>query len=268
MAIGGNGDAPARTPATTSAVQSVDRALLVLETLAKLGKGGVTEIAEEVGVHKSTASRLIAALESRGYVEQLYERGKYQLGIAVSRLASSRSGHLDLAKLSQNACDTLTAELGETTNVAILDENRAVNIVEAVSSAEIAAQTWVGRSCPAHATSTGKVLLAGLNSDEVAKRLGTTLDGFTENTIVTIKALQAELATARRLGWACSREELEIGLNAVAAPVHDSNGQITAALSVSGPAYRLKASQFNEVAEKTIAAADSVSRQLGWTDST
>jgi DNA-binding IclR family transcriptional regulator len=266
MARGDNGDAQAATPATASAVQSVDRALLLLETLAKLGKGGVTELADAVGVHKSTASRLIAALESRGYVEQLSERGKYQLGIAVSRLAGSRSAHLDLGKLSQDACDKLAAELGETTNVAILDENRAVNIVEAASTAEIAARTWVGRSCPTHATSTGKVLLAGLDADEVRNRLGTTLEGFTETTIVTIDALQAELAAARRVGWACAREELEIGLNAVAAPVYDGNGRITAALSVSGPAYRLNASHFDEVAKKTIAAADSISRQLGWTD--
>jgi DNA-binding IclR family transcriptional regulator len=160
----------------------VDHALLVLEFLAELGKGGVTEIADELGVHKSTVSRLIAALESCGYVEQLSEHGKYQLSIAVSRLVRSRSGHLDLVKLSQDASDTLAAESGETANLAILDKNRAVKIVEAVSTAEIALQTSVGQSCPAHATSIGKVLLAGLDADEVRNRLGTTLEGFTENT--------------------------------------------------------------------------------------
>ncbi len=224
-----------------------------------------TEIAEELGVHKSTASRLIAALESRGYVEQLSERGKYQLGIAVSRLARSRSGHLDLVKLSQDACDTLAAEVGETANLAVLDENRIVNIAEAVSTAEIALQTWIGQTCPAHATSAGKVLLAGLEAADVRNRLGTSLEAFTDNTIVTIDALQAELAATRKAGWASAREELEVGLNAVAAPVFDGNGHIAAALSVSGPAYRLEAADFEEVAKRTIAAADSVSRRLGWT---
>ena len=221
-----------------------------------------TEIADELGVHKSTASRLIAALESRGYVEQLSERGKYQLGIAVSRLARSRSGHLDLVKLSQDACDTL---VGETANLAVLDENRIVNIAEAVSTAEIALQTWIGQTCPAHATSAGKVLLAGLEAADVRNRLGTSLEAFTDNTIVTIDALQAELAATRKAGWASAREELEVGLNAVAAPVFDGNGHIAAALSVSGPAYRLEAADFEEVAKRTIAAADSVSRRLGWT---
>jgi DNA-binding IclR family transcriptional regulator len=266
MASGDDGDAHAGRSDTGPAVQSVDRALLVLELLADMGKGGVTEIADELGVHKSTVSRLIASLESRGYVEQLSERGKYQLGIAVSRLARSRSGHLDLVKLSQDACDTLAAEVGETANLAVLDENRIVNIAEAASTAEIALQTWVGQTCPAHATSAGKVLLAGLDADEVRDRLGTTLEAFTDNTIVTIDALQAELAAARRAGWASAREELEIGLNAVAAPVFDGNGQVAAALSVSGPAYRLEASAFEDVAKQTIAAANSVSRRLGWTE--
>lgn len=266
MATGNNGDAVAGQTDAVPAVQSVDRALLVLEILAELGQGGVTEIADELGVHKSTASRLITALESRGYVEQLSERGKYQLGIAVSRLARSRSGHLDLVKLSQDACDKLAAELGETANLSILDENRTVNIVEAISTAEIARQTWVGQTCPAHATSAGKVLLAGLDAGEVRDRLGTTLEGFTENTIVTVDALEAELAAARKVGWAGAREELEIGLNAVAAPVYDSNGQVAAALSVSGPAYRLEASDFEQVAKLTVEAADAISRQLGWTD--
>lgn len=263
MVTGPNGELDTDRPA---AVQSVDRALLVLEILAEMGKGGVTEIAGALGVHKSTVSRLIAVLESRGYVEQLSERGKYQLGIAVSRLARSRSGHLDLVKLGQDACDNLAAEVGETANLAILDENRSVNIVEAMSTAEIALRTWVGQSCPAHATSSGKALLAGLDPAEVRHHIGTKLERFTDNTIVTIDALRAELAAAREAGWASVSEELEIGLNAVGAPVYDSSGQVVAALSVSGPAYRLKVSDFEKVAKQTIAAAEGVSRGLGWTD--
>jgi DNA-binding IclR family transcriptional regulator len=80
----------------TAAVQSVDRALLVMEILARLGQAGVTEIAAELGVHKSTVSRLIAVLESRGYVEQISGRGKYRLGFSIARLARASSGHLDL----------------------------------------------------------------------------------------------------------------------------------------------------------------------------
>jgi DNA-binding IclR family transcriptional regulator len=249
-----------------AAVQSVDRALLVLEILAKLGQAGVTEIAAELGVHKSTVSRLIAVLESRGYVEQVSGRGKYRLGFSIARLARASSGHLDLVKLSQDVCDSLAAEVGETTNLAVLDADRIINIAEAIGPAEITLRTWVGQSCPAHATSSGKVLLAGLDAADVRARLASVLESFTENTVVKITDLQRELATARERGWASVAEELEVGLNAVAAPVHDANAQVIAALSVSGPAYRMGAAQFEEAAKQTIAAADAISRRLGWVE--
>jgi DNA-binding IclR family transcriptional regulator len=249
-----------------AAVQSVDRALLVMEILAALGQAGVTEIAAELGVHKSTVSRVIAVLESRGYVEQVSDRGKYRLGFSLTRLARSSSGHLDLVKQSQGACDALAADVGETTNLAILDEDRIVNIAEAMGSAGIALRTWVGQSCPAHATSSGKVLLAGLEPGEVRRRLGARLESFTPNTVVKITDLEAELASVRDSGWASVQAELEVGLNAVGAPVYDSNAGVVAALSVSGPSYRLGAEHFEEVAKQAIAAAESISRRLGWID--
>jgi DNA-binding IclR family transcriptional regulator len=251
-------------PPVAPAVQSVDRALLVLEIIAVRGQAGVTEIAAELGVHKSTVSRLITVLEARGYVEQLSDRGKYRLGFAIARLARSGSAQLNLAKQSQQACDLLAAEVGETVNLALLDDNRIVNIVEASPQAEISVRTWVGQSCPAHATSSGKVLLAGLAPAEVRTLLGVRLDTFTATTVATRAELESELAAVRENGWASVEEELEIGLNAVAAPVYDSTAEVVAALSVSGPSYRLGSEHFAQVAKQTVAAADGISRRLGW----
>lgn len=247
-----------------AAVQSVDRALQVLEIIATRGQAGVTEIAAELGVHKSTVSRLIAVLEARGYVEQLSDRGKYRLGFSIARLARSSSAHTSLARQSQPACDALAAEVGETANLALLDDRRIVNIVEASPVAEVAVRTWVGQSCPAHATSSGKVLLAGLAPGELRTRLGQRLETFTPKTVATVAELEAELADVRENGWASVEEELEIGLNAVAAPVYDSAAEVVAALSVSGPSYRLSSEHFAQVAKQTIAAADGISRRLGW----
>jgi DNA-binding IclR family transcriptional regulator len=254
------------TGKTEAAVQSVDRALLVLEILATLGHAGVTEIAAELGVHKSTVSRLIAVLESRGYVEQATERGKYRLGFTISRLARASSGHLDLVKLSQDVCDMLAPEVGETTNLAILDEDRIVNIVETIGPEQISLRTWVGQSCPAHATSSGKVLLAGLDAQDLRARLTATLESFTANTVVTLGDLEHELAGVRERGWACVVEELEVGLNAVSAPIYDADSNVVAALSVSGPAYRLRPDRFPEIAKQTTAAAEVISRRLGWVE--
>ena len=250
---------------SVAAVQSVDRALTVLEIVGKLGTAGVTEIAAELGVHKSTVSRLIAVLESRGFVEQLSDRGKYRLGFAIVRLAGSTSAQMDLAKESQAICDRLSQQSGETTNVAILEENRIINIVEAHGPAEITLRSWVGQNCPAHATSSGKALLADLPPDAVVKRMGDPLPTFTENTVASASQLAAELARVRENGWASVSEELEVGLNAVAAPVRDSTGKAIAALSVSGPTYRLQPARYEVVAEMTIAAAAAISRRLGHT---
>jgi DNA-binding IclR family transcriptional regulator len=246
-----------------AAVQSVDRALMVLEILGKLGSAGVTEIAAELGVHKSTVSRLVAVLESRGFVEQLSDRGKYRLGFAIVRLAGSTSAQMDLAKESQPICDELAQRSGETTNVAILDGDRIINIVESHGPAEITLRTWVGQNCPAHATSSGKVLLAALPPADVQTLLGTRLATFTDNTIGDGPGLAAELDRVRNAGWASVCEELEVGLNAIGAPVRDSSGKVIAALSVSGPAYRLKPARFDEVATMTVLAAAQISRRLG-----
>lgn len=250
---------------SVAAVQSVDRALMVLEILGKLGTAGVTEIATELGVHKSTVSRLITVLESRGFVEQLSDRGKYRLGFALVRLAGSTSAQMDLAKQSQVTCDRLAEQCGETINVAILDGDRIINIVETLGPAEITLRTWIGQNCPAHATSSGKALLSALPTGRVRELLGDTLATFTDNTITDSVALAAELAEVRRRGWASVCEELEIGLNAVGVPLRDSTGKAVAALSVSGPAYRLDPSRFGEVAQMTMAAAEQISRRLGFT---
>lgn len=246
-----------------AAVQSVDRALVVLEIIGKLGTAGVTEVAAELGVHKSTVSRLIAVLESRGFVEQLSDRGKYRLGFAIVRLAGSTSARMDLAKESQAVCDALSERTSETTNVAILDDDRIINVVESHGSAEITLRTWVGQNCPAHATSSGKVMLAALTADDVRVRLEDPLATFTDTTIADQAALSVELARVRAAGWASVCEELEVGLNAVGAPIRDASGKVIAALSVSGPSYRLDPSRFAEVAALTVTAADQISRRLG-----
>jgi DNA-binding IclR family transcriptional regulator len=252
---------PDKAPA---AVQSVDRALMVLEILGKFGSAGVTEIATELGVHKSTVSRLITVLESRGFVEQLSERGKYRLGFTIVRLAGSTSAQMDLAKESQPVCDELAQQSGETTNIAILDGARIINVVEAHGPAEITLRTWVGQNCPAHATSSGKALLSGLSAAAVRELLGDPLPTFTETTISDVDVLLAELQQVRQAGWASVSEELEVGLNAIGAPVRDSTGKVVAALSVSGPAYRLGADRFEEVAAMTMLAARQISRRLGF----
>jgi DNA-binding IclR family transcriptional regulator len=243
-------------------IRSVDRALAVLDILATHGVAGVTEIARELDMHKSTAFRLVATLEQRQFVEQLAERGKYRLGFGIVRLAGVTMARLDLPQESKPVCTELAAECGETVNVAILDSDAATNITQAHGHAAVAARNWIGQRTPLHATSSGKVLLAWADEDA----LPNTREKFTDRTITSKSALRDELARVHERGWASCTEELEVGLNAVAVPIRGADGDVVAAVSISGPSYRLTAESFPDTAKKLRVGADRISSRIGYID--
>ncbi|PWK84673.1 IclR family transcriptional regulator [Lentzea atacamensis] len=244
-------------------VQSVDRAISVLELLAQ-GEAGITEIAGELGVHKSTVSRLVSVLEARGLVEQLGERGKYAIGFGVVRLAGAATGRMDLTKLGQPVCQTLADEFGETVNIAVHDAGVAINITQARGSAAVSAVNWIGQRTPLHATSSGKVLLAYLPVEERKRLASLPLDSYTENTVVDPERLLAELETVASQGYAACFEELELGLHAVAVPVRGHRGEVVAAMSASGPSYRLSRQRVEDIVPAMVSAAADLSAQLGY----
>jgi DNA-binding IclR family transcriptional regulator len=244
-------------------VQSVDRAISVLELLAQ-GEAGITEIAGELGVHKSTVSRLVSVLEARGLVEQLGERGKYAIGFGVVRLAGAATGRMDLTKLGQPVCQTLADSFGETVNIAVHDAGVAINITQARGSAAVSAVNWIGQRTPLHATSSGKVLLAHLPVEERKRLVSLPLDAYTENTVVDPDRLLAELETVAAQGYAACFEELELGLHAVAVPVRGHRGEVVAAMSASGPSYRLSRQRVEEIVPAMTTAAADLSAQLGY----
>ncbi len=245
-------------------VQSVDRALTVLDLLAQRGEVGVTDLAVELGVHKSTAFRLVTALERRQLVEQVGDRGKYRLGLGILRLAAATSARLDVARESQAVCERLARELGETVNVAILDETSAMNVLQEYGPAAIGTRNWIGQRTPLHATSSGKVLLAA--ADETLRKAVLTgpLERYTELTVTDPVELHRQLDEALAQGWAGTNEELEVGLTAIAAPIRGGSGRVVAAISVSGPSYRLTAESFPPVAVRLIQGAGEISARLGF----
>jgi DNA-binding IclR family transcriptional regulator len=246
-------------------VQSVDRAITVLEILARLGSAGVSEVAADIGVHKSTAFRLLSALEERDLVEQATDRGKYQLGFGVLRLANAIPGRLDLVRQARPVLDELAAGVGETVNLAVVRAHYAVNVDQAATSAAVAAQNWIGQLTPLHATSSGKVLLAHLSTASRKQLLDAAgLPQYTKRTLTTRKALDAALKTVLSDGYATTFEEYEDGLNAIAAPVRDHTGAVVGAVSVSGPAYRLDEARITKIAHDVRSAADRISDRMGY----
>lgn len=246
-------------------VQSVDRAVSVLEIIARLGEAGVTDLAADIGVHKSTVSRLLTALEDHELVEQAHERGKYRLGFGILRLANAVPGQLDITKQGREMCEQLAAEIGETVNIAVLRSHYAVNVDQARGPTSVGSHNWIGELTPLHATSSGKILLAYMPAEarrELLEEAG--LDRYTEHTVTSIDDLDRQLTSIARDGYVVSTEELEHGLNAVAAPIRDHTGTVIAALSVSGPVYRLTVECARDIAPAVIAAAAAVGERMGY----
>lgn len=253
---------PSTSP-TSTGVQSVDRAITILEILAHAGDAGVTEVAGELGVHKSTAFRLVTTLEARGLVEQAGDRGKYRLGVGLLRLAGATTARLDVVQEARPICKTLAADTGETVNIAVLSGSSALYLDQIAGSSTLQPHNWVGQHIPLHATSNGKVLLSGLE----AERLDEVLHGLPAHTRMTItktSALRSELDAVRDRGWALAVDELEEGLTAAAAPIRNAHADVIASLSVSGPTFRLHDDKLQEVIPLLTRAAEEISRRLGW----
>ena len=248
---------------TASGVQSVDRALRILEILARSGESGVTEIAASLEVHKSTAFRLVATLEQHGLVEQVEGRGKYRLGVGLLRLAGATTARLDVVQEARPICRRLAQETGETVNIAVLSESSALYLDQVAGSSALQSHNWVGQHIPLHATSNGKVLLSGLEGDRLGEVLRR-LPSYTDATITRKSKLRQELERVRADGYAVAVDELEVGLSAVAAPIRNAHGDVIASMSVSGPTFRMPTDKLDRAVKLCVDAADEVSHRLGW----
>ncbi|MGD9530177.1 IclR family transcriptional regulator [Pseudonocardia sp.] len=244
------------------AVRSVDRALSILQVIARSGPMGVSEIALAVGVHKSTAFRLLGTLEARGFVRQSHERGEYRLGQGVVQLAAGAAQHHDINVIARDVTQRLAETVGETVNTAIHDGTAVISIDQHIGPAAVSSINWVGRRGPLHATAAGKLFLAFPDGDGFPA-IPVELGRFSEHTIVDHDQLAQDLEQVRARGWSLSSEEQEAGLIAVGAPVRDFAGVAVAAVVVSGPAYRLTADAVENIAKYTVAAAEEISLRNG-----
>ena len=248
----------------SGAVQSVDRALRIMKLLSVRGRLGVTEVAGELGVHKSNAHRMLATLAGHGMVEQDPETEKYRLGLGVVGLASAVTADIDVVRDSRAASQGLSRETGETVLLTTLVDGELVILHQASSRSSVFGVDWSGWRMPLHCTPGGKVMLAHLPEFERNTLLAGPLERFTANTIVDPEELRAQLGEVRARGYAYTVEELETGLNGVAAPVRRPGGQTAAAIGVYGPAFRLPADSLNELGETTRRAAGEISQRLGY----
>lgn len=241
-------------------VRSVDRAVTLLYVLAEHDRARVTDLAGHLGIHKSTASRLLATLERGGMVAR--DDGGYRLGRGILRLAGAVDPGFDLGSVSRPICTELAASSGETVNVVILDDMHTMCIDQVIGGAAVTTVNWVGKRAPLHSSASGKVFLAhqpGL----LDRVLANSPEAATTATVTDPRGLRDDVQAARARGWTTSIDEQEDGLTSVAAPILGPGGNVVAALAVSAPSFRLADPRLEEVGAATADAARRVSRRTG-----
>lgn len=234
-------------------IQSVDRALEVMIYLYHEGKEtSITKIAADLGVYKSTVYRTLITLEARGFVRKNPETEKYWLGSRLFTLGKGVENKMGVQELIRPYVRKLYEAYHEVVNVSILERNsgdayRSVIILKEESERQVlTVNPPVGSSSQCYCSSVGKCLLAFSKDIDLSVYEGGRLKPYTEHTITTVPALQAELVKVRERGYAMDREELEHGLTCIGAPILDHSGCAVAAISLSGPTSRMLSGDIEE----------------------
>ena len=226
---------------------------------------GVTELSGRLGLAKSTVHRLLATLAEERLLERDAASGRYRLGLGLYELGAVVAAHVDLHEAAMPALVSLRQRTGETVQVAVLDGLEAVYVERLDSPHTLRIFSRVGHRLPAHCTSSGKVLLAGLSPETLDARLAQWKPvAMTAHTITDEQALRAELRTVAQRGWAENVEEGEPGVASVGAPIRGMDGTVTAAISVAGPISRVRGASLRRFSGPVVEAANAISRRHGY----
>lgn len=249
-------------------IAAVDKTLDIIESLAEQEKEmALPELSRVLSMPKATLFRYLITLESRGYVRKTLADDRYALGFKVLELGSQVLGNLTLHEVALPYMKALQAQFQETVNLGVLDECEIVyiEILESPRTFKMAAR--VGGHEMAHATALGKAILAFLPKEEIERIAKTTnLPRCTANTLDSLSQLEPELEMIRERGYAQDREENEEGARCVGVPIFDHRGGVIAALSISGPAFRLSAARIEKMGAALAAAGQQISQEMGCGD--
>jgi IclR family acetate operon transcriptional repressor len=251
------GEGTAGRPAPGTA--AIDRgAGLLVRVLEAREPVSLSELAAEIGIPKSTASRLVSALERHGLIEQDGERGRLRPGPAILRVAERGLLERSLIELARPTLEALGELSGETINLAVPGPVGVEHVAQVDSRHFLGAGKWVGRAVDYHCSANGKVFLAFGRAS-----VPELLESHTPTTITDPRRLRAELDTIRASGLAIAVDELEPGLAAIAVPVLGAHGDVIAAISVTGPTLRMSPARIAELRTPLIVEARRLSERLG-----
>lgn len=244
-----------------SEIQSLARGLKLLELLAAGDDDvGVTELAGQMGIDKSSVSRLVQTLAAYGYAEQDPTSRRYRLGPQIVRLSRSLLTRMPLRDEAKPFLRALVNRTGECAHIAILAQGQALYIDQVESPASLRVTTGVGTLAPLHCTALGKCLLTFDSTAEMPAEL----PPFTARTITDHKSLAAHLEQTRRQGYAVDDEEYDYGVRCVAAPVYDFRGKAVGAIGISGPAGRVTLERMADFATIVKEVSQSLSNRMSF----
>ncbi|TML84386.1 MAG: IclR family transcriptional regulator [Actinobacteria bacterium] len=242
-------------------VAAASRSLAILDVLAAEGELGTNEIARRTGAVPSTVSRQLATLVESQLVEHVPENGRYRLGIRLVELANSVLTRLDVRTVARPHLEALVAAVGETGTLSVPGDPDAITVEVVQAEHYVRGVSQLGRPSIAHATAAGKVMLAFTD-----RKPQPPLVAYTRKTVTSVHDLEQELERIRRRGWADAYEEREPELNAIAAPVWSSAGELAGIVALQGPIPRFGRAPARKALPLLLERADAISRELGAAD--
>lgn len=248
-------------------IQAVSHALDLLEQFHDdVDELGVTELSKRLKLHKNNVFRLLATLESRGYIEQNKATENYRLGLKALELGQTFIKQMGLLRQAKPILEQMVEESNETSYVAIYKENHIVYLDVVETNLTVRVVSRVGSRLPAYCTASGKVHMAFM-TDEELDELVTKMD-FVQHTPTTMsgpESMRAELVKVREQGYALDDEEMDLGVRCIAAPIRDYTRRIVGAISISGPTMRVSNARIeSELVPLVLKASDELSTRLGY----
>ncbi|MBN2644849.1 MAG: IclR family transcriptional regulator [Desulfuromonadaceae bacterium] len=257
---------PAKKDKSEYIIQAVSHALDLLEQFHDdVDELGVTELSKRLKLHKNNVFRLLATLESRGYIEQNKATENYRLGLKSLELGQTFIKQMGLLRQAKITLEQLVESCNETAYVAIFKENHVVYLDVVETDLTVRVVSRVGSRLPAYCTAAGKVHLAFMTDEEIDASLPTELPGYTPTTITSRGDLKEELKKVAELGYATDYEELDPGVRCIAAPIRDYTRRIVGAISLSGPSMRFTDERMrDELIPLVVDASENLSTRLGY----
>lgn len=246
-------------------LQTVDRALAILELLAHQPQGmRLVDVAESMNLNKVTTHRLLKTLNGRGFIEQS-EDGRYRIGLKLIAISSLRLNNLELKTEAQPFLRQLVEKVKQPVHLALYDEGEIVYIEKMETVHSIRMYSQIGKRGPIHCTALGKTLLGGLDDPDVLSVLtARPLKVYTPQTITDPNMILAEVRKARIRGYALDREEHEIGVYCIAAPIYDYRGHLIAAISTAGSRCDYLSDPNSPVISWICETAAAISERMGY----